>query len=129
LQGLDSMTPEEIWDRRSSGAVKLHFLQKGLALRATAADSFGPDGDYQRLETAGEQTPRILAFQRGRDAVAIVSRFWKKYGAEFGGASVLLPEGSWDNALTGATNLVGQTSIQDILGPFPCAMLKRAGSA
>ncbi len=124
LDSLDDSSPAEIWDARASGLVKLHFLRKGLSLRSDRSHSFGPMGGYARLDARGTHASRVFSFMRGTDVIAVVSRLWTKFGSDFGETTLTLPEGSWVNVLTGM-DLLGTMSIQDILGPFPGAMLER----
>lgn len=102
--------------------VKLHLLQRGLALRARKADAFGPHGAYTPLDAG----PGVCAFSRGIAEVLVVApvRGWEA-------AELQVPEGLrglWRCALTdepvelGAKAPVASLVVQ----PYGVALLERA---
>lgn len=118
-------SPEELWEQRSSGTVKMHVLMKGLAVRQQYPDCFGAQGTYRALSATGARADRVLAYQRGQDVVVVVTRWWLKNGDQFGDTSLELPEGRWTNVMTGASGLEGRLTLPQALGPFPSAILTR----
>src|SRR5690606_27671975 len=80
LAALDTLSADALWQERDSGAVKLHVLRQGLALRAAHPQAFGAQGSYQGLNVSDSATERFIAFQRGGEVVTIISRWHLKHG-------------------------------------------------
>ncbi len=125
LAELDSVPVDTLWAERENGCVKLWCLRQGLALRGRRPECFGPEGDYTPLSPDGSQADRVLAFRRGKDVIALITRWWLKCGSDFGDTSLKLPEGTWMNPLTGRGQFTGTVQVNDLLQPLPVAVLER----
>lgn len=127
LNTLDETSVDTLWETRADGRIKLHVLRSGLKLRAAKETCFGPRGTYQALNAEGPHAGRVLAFRRGDDVLAVISRYWCKHGDRFDDTTLTLPEGNWRNVLTRKDGLSGKVSLNNLLYPLPCAMLVRTG--
>lgn len=125
LAELESAAPELLWETREHGAVKMFFVRETLALRARQRACFGADGHYIPLSPTGSHADRVLAFQRGRNVVTVVGRWWMKHGSEFGTTTIALPPGTWTNVLTKRGPVRDTVDLASLLGPFPAAVLER----
>lgn len=128
--GLEGRSPEELWASRHDGAVKLHVIQRALALRRRRADAFGARGAYRALTAEGPRAQRLVAFDRGPDVVVAVSRWWAKHGDDFSATSLQLAAGTWKNVLLNQTSLLrGQVPLDALFGPLPVCILERQTGA
>ncbi len=103
---------------------KLLVTSRALRLRRDRPDLFGPSGTYEPLRGTG---PHLVGFVRGAGAVSLATR-WPTRLAVAGGwvdATVLLPAGSWTDALTGRHVDGGTQPVAGMLAALPVALLVR----
>ncbi len=127
LEGLEGLSPMEVWERRASGAAKLYVLRRALSVRASLPDCFGERGAYRPLAASGGRAGRVLAFRRGEAVISVTTLWWLVHGDDFEGTTFALPPGTWLNCFT-QTPWEGEVSLSSLLGPFPCALLTRTGA-
>lgn len=125
LVDLARATPAEIWARRAEGLPKLWLVKQSLALRRRRPDAFGPAGDYAPLAARGERAAHVVAFLRGGEVATVVPRFAARLGGRWHDTTVALPEGSWENELTGERVPGGDVALAELLRTFPVALLSR----
>jgi (1->4)-alpha-D-glucan 1-alpha-D-glucosylmutase len=124
------------------GRVKLFLIHRALKARRERKGLFG-EGDYTKMETAGEFQDYLVAFARSRGdirALTIVPRFLTGLIGEkdlpFGQSvwrdtSLLLPDGysgSFTDAFTGQEIRAKRTlPVGDVLSHFPVSLLVGGG--
>jgi (1->4)-alpha-D-glucan 1-alpha-D-glucosylmutase len=109
------------WD---SGLPKLWMTLRVLGVRRERAADFSAQSKYQPLVAQGTHLGRLLAFRRGENLIAIVPRFTRALGGEWGDTRLPLPGGVWRNCLTEAT--VRREVVPDeLFKSFPVALLIR----
>jgi (1->4)-alpha-D-glucan 1-alpha-D-glucosylmutase len=69
----------------------------------------------------------MLAFQRGENLIAVVPRFSMSLRDGWQDTLLPLPQGAWNNALTGET-LRGEVPAEDLFRRYPVALLLRTGA-
>jgi (1->4)-alpha-D-glucan 1-alpha-D-glucosylmutase len=117
--------PEAIWARAEEGLPKLWLIQRTLALRHAHPEWFDGQAGYTPLpveEDAG------VAFLRGESLAVVVPRLARTYRPRWGELDVSLPEGQWRNVLNQSGLPGGRTSLRDLLGRFPVALLVQEGA-
>lgn len=120
------MTPEQILAREEEGLPKLWVAHRALALRREHPEWFSPEAPYEPLPCSGIKAEHLIAFVRGDRVATIVSRWPIRLGDSWAGAAISLPEGKWNNVLTGETVPGGTSRIQPLLRRFPVALLVRS---
>jgi (1->4)-alpha-D-glucan 1-alpha-D-glucosylmutase len=136
LRGLETATPEDVWQRIDEGLPKLWVIRRTLALRRRRPDLFGPSGSYRPLSAEGPKARHVVAFMRGGAAVTIVPRLLMGLGDDWpltGGTSVKgwvdtvleVPAGKWRNEMTEDAVRGGRQRLADVLRRFPVALLSR----
>ncbi|WP_226346381.1 malto-oligosyltrehalose synthase [Agilicoccus flavus] len=119
-------------------AEKLLFTHRLLRLRAAEPDLFG-SGTYEPLPTDSDHAlgfsrtltaGRIagaLGFGRDAAAVTLVTRAPARLAAAggWGDATVTLPEGEWEDVVTGAVVAGGTVPVATLLDTHPVAVLLR----
>jgi (1->4)-alpha-D-glucan 1-alpha-D-glucosylmutase len=99
----------------TSETMKLHVIQRALALRARRPEAFA--GAYDPV-AAG---PGTVAFTRGEGEVLVVVAVRDE------DAPVDVAPGAWADVLTGARHEVtGPTAVRQLTGPYGLALLERA---
>ena len=120
----------------AEGQAKMHVILKGLALRKAHPQVFH-GGKYQALYAEGGCEENAVAFSLsagGTTVVAVAPRLFARTLeraaprmfpiGEFWGESVLpLPEGEFENVLTGARHAGGRIPLSILLREFPVALL------
>jgi (1->4)-alpha-D-glucan 1-alpha-D-glucosylmutase len=120
LRWIGSATPQEVWERRDTGAPKLLVTSAALRLRRELADQF--EGRYERIEVTGEAPDRAIAYRRGDRVIAVVPRL--PLSTDVTDTSVELPPGPWRDLFTGTRFDGGRTAVTDLLAGFPVALLR-----
>jgi (1->4)-alpha-D-glucan 1-alpha-D-glucosylmutase len=115
LEALDSPGAPVVDD---SGAAKLHVVSRALRLRRDHPEWFLTDGTYRPLDAG----PRALAFCRADRVVTVVPL--RALSTTWDDDVVDLPEGTWQNVLTGMD--VDSNRLADLLADFPVALLVKA---
>jgi (1->4)-alpha-D-glucan 1-alpha-D-glucosylmutase len=109
------------WD---SGLPKLWMTARVLGVRRERVADFSAQSKYQPLVAQGTHLGRLLAFRRGENLIAIVPRFTRVLGGEWGDTRLPLPGGVWRNCLTEA--IVRREVVPDeLFKSFPVALLIR----
>lgn len=119
------MTLDQVLQRRAEGFPKLWLIQKSLQFRARRPELFGAATTYQPLRLHGARARHAVAFQRGGGMVVVVPRLVMGLKGDWAETEVMLPEGEWDNVLTGGTVPGGACRLAELLQPFPVALLAR----
>ena len=103
---------------------KIRVVAAALRLRRSHPDSF-LHGGYLPVLATGEAGDHVVAFRRGEDILVAVTR-WTVRLAEtgWGDTVVPLPDGSWTDALNGAT-ATGPTSATKLFADLPVVLLVR----
>jgi (1->4)-alpha-D-glucan 1-alpha-D-glucosylmutase len=125
LSEVETLTAEEIWQRRDAGLPKLWLIRHALTLRRSRPDLFAGASGYETLAVHGERAEHALVFMRGGGAITIVPRLVLGLADEWGNTSVEVPQGNWRNELTGEELGGGQASLAGLLRKFPAALLVR----
>jgi (1->4)-alpha-D-glucan 1-alpha-D-glucosylmutase len=142
FQGLGSSSPRQLLETISDGRAKMHIVRKGLALRRELAELFRQP-TYVPLYADGGKEENICAFalrDGARTVVVVAPRFFATLMREsdlaplgataWGDSSLSLPEGTYENVLTGESHKVnGKARLADLLATFPVALLTRAAPA
>lgn len=110
---------------------KLHLTREILRLRKRRPDAFvGAKAAYRPLPSS---TGQVLCFARGDDpqVVTVAARLHQTLAnaTSFTEHTVVLPEGTWVDVLTGRTHPGGSVLHSDLLTRFPCAVLERIEDA
>jgi (1->4)-alpha-D-glucan 1-alpha-D-glucosylmutase len=103
---------------------KLRVVAAALRLRRERPTSF-LGGGYTPLPAAGDAAGHLVAFRRGTDVVAAVTRLSARL-SETGWATtaLALPEGTWNDRLSGA-RWRGSVDAVDLFAGLPVALLAR----
>lgn len=108
--------------RQTWDSAKLLVTARALAARRWLA----PAAPYTPLRADGEAAPHAVAFARGDSVVAVATRL--PVGLErrggWGGTTVTLPPGHWNDLLTGRP-YTGKVPLAHLLGRCPVALLER----
>ena len=103
---------------------KIQVVTTALRLRRSHPDTF-LRGDYIPVLASGQAGDHVVAFRRGDDIVVAVTRWTVRLEEAGWGDTVLpLPNGSWTDALTGAT-AAGPTSTAELFADLPVVLLVR----
>ena len=121
------MTPEAIRARSDDGLTKLHVTRTALHLRRSRPELFRKDAAYAPLPARGAKADHVVAFLRGDSAATVAVRLPITLGDSWGDTTVSLPEGAWQNLLTGDPVPGGTVRLADLLRRFPVALLARKG--
>jgi (1->4)-alpha-D-glucan 1-alpha-D-glucosylmutase len=117
-------TPEQALARMDEGVPKLWLIRRALCARQSRPAAFGGGeaGRYRPLVATGARAEHAVAFQRGRDVVAVVPRLVLGLREDWEDTALALPPGRWRNALTG-DDASGRVPLSELLGRFPVALL------
>ncbi len=147
LAELDSLSMEQLWQRRAEGLPKLKLIQKALQFRRDVAGLFDARGSYEPLPAQGCKAAHVVAFARVQDnqaALVVVPRLLIRLGDGKGGSPcgeevwqdtrLVLPDAwrdsTWHNILTGERVSTcpgsGSTALPlgELLARFPVALLE-----
>jgi (1->4)-alpha-D-glucan 1-alpha-D-glucosylmutase len=135
LAELEKRAPKsaELLANLSDGRAKLHVIRQGLAVRKAHPELFH-GGEYHALHADGGFEENVIAFSLGGRVIAIAPRlFARRLGPDalapigdfWGEARVALPEGEFEDVLTGASHRGGARPMAELLAEFPVALLLR----
>jgi (1->4)-alpha-D-glucan 1-alpha-D-glucosylmutase len=135
LKELASASPSSLLESLSDGRAKLHVISKGLQLRKTRAATYDKPS-YSPLYADGGREENVCAFCVGDGAqrvVAVAPRLFAGLMKDddlapigegvWGESCLVLPEGEFENVLTGEKHAGGRTRVAEILATFPVALL------
>ncbi|MCX6503086.1 MAG: malto-oligosyltrehalose synthase [Microbacterium sp.] len=105
----------------ATGAAKLLLVSRALRLRRDAPRSFTR---YRPLQAVGPASDHVIAFDRG-GVIAVATRLPVALAAHggWGDTTVLLPAGTWRDAITGAEVAGGAAPLRAVLSRYPVALL------
>jgi (1->4)-alpha-D-glucan 1-alpha-D-glucosylmutase len=116
LAELDHLTPQQIWSRASDGLPKLWTIRQALRERG----KFGP---YQPIPVKGARAEHAVAFFRGPGIAVIAPRLVLGLNGQWLDTCLNLPQGEWNNVLSGEEIAGGDIRLAEVLGSFPVALL------
>src|SRR4051812_16980361 len=136
LKRLDSASSGRLLETLADGTAKLQVIRKGLEVRREFVDVFRQPA-YLPLYADGGKEDHIVAFAMrngARSVVAVAPRLFASLMREtdlaplgataWGDSSLSLPEGRYENVLTGEIHQVnGKVKVADLLAAFPVALL------
>ncbi|WP_024288114.1 malto-oligosyltrehalose synthase [Cellulomonas sp. KRMCY2] len=127
LDRLEVESPRDLADE------KLLVVSRCLRVRRDHPDAFiGPDAGYTPLPCSSGNAIVFARTEAGRPrAVTVATRLalaLERLGG-WGEHTVVLPEGTWRDELTGRTVAGGVVRLADLLGDLPVALLVRDGQA
>ncbi len=106
---------------------KFHVTREILRLRRRLPEVFV--GDAAAYRPLPSSTGHALCFARGDDprVVTIASRLHRDLAKQDGFTehSVVLPEGTWRDVLTGSEHEGGTVLLAEVLHRYPCAVLEK----
>jgi (1->4)-alpha-D-glucan 1-alpha-D-glucosylmutase len=105
------------------GEQKLWLLRRALGLRRERPECFDARGTYTPLTVEGDESHRVVAFQRGTGVVVVAPRLTLSLTRGWRGTHVVLPEGELIDVLTGERVKSGR--LEDLAARFPVALLAR----
>ena len=100
LGELNSLSVEQVWQRREEGLPKLWLTCKALQFRRRHPELFGAGSTYEPLQAQGSKTVHALAFARAGAVVTIVPRLVIGLKNDWAETTLRLPDGTWHNELT-----------------------------
>jgi (1->4)-alpha-D-glucan 1-alpha-D-glucosylmutase len=118
-----------IMERMEDGMPKMWVIHRALELRREHPEWFGCKAGYAPLEVSGAKADNVIAYLRGGAVATVAPRLTTKVMDAWRDTSVLLPEGTWTNRLTGAAMSGGTVAMRALLREFPVALLVREGGA
>ncbi len=125
LGELAHLSPETIMERMEEGLPKLWLIRQVLQLRQSHPDIFNESSAYVPIYAHGNKSDHLTAFMRGDRALVVAPRFVMKLNDDWDDTTVILPESSWYNILTGEKLAGGTVAIEELLSRFPVGMLIR----
>jgi (1->4)-alpha-D-glucan 1-alpha-D-glucosylmutase len=103
---------------------KIRVVKGALQLRRARPDTF-LRGGYHPVFAAGSAADHVVAFQRGDDVLAAVTRWTVRLEQNgWGDTAITVPDGSWTDILTGAV-LTGRVPATQLFAELPVALLER----
>jgi (1->4)-alpha-D-glucan 1-alpha-D-glucosylmutase len=119
------MDVDEIMPRMDSGMPKLHVVNKALQLRHEHPGWFGAEAAYTPIAVEGSKSDHLIAYLRGTSVAVFAPRWPLRLGGNWTGTSVELPQGQWNNILTGEVVMGGRQRVGSLLRRFQVALLTR----
>jgi (1->4)-alpha-D-glucan 1-alpha-D-glucosylmutase len=116
-----------VMGRLDDGMPKMWVIHQALQLRRERPEWFGADAVYAPLVVSGGKSDNVIAYMRGNAVATIVPRLSMKVMDAWRDTTVVLPEGTWTNRLTGAAMNGGSVPMRSLVREFPVALLVREG--
>ena len=116
---------EEIVRRMDDGLPKLWVVHNALCLRKERPEWFGAASGYTPMVAEGSKSEHVVAFLRADKVATIAPRWPLKLGSSWAGTTLQLPQGQWNNRLTGDQVQGGRVRVQTLLERFPVALLTK----
>jgi (1->4)-alpha-D-glucan 1-alpha-D-glucosylmutase len=107
------------------GLPKMWVTHQALQLRREKPGWFGAEAAYTPLVVEGPKSEYAIAYMRGDSLAVVVPRLSVKLGGAWRETTVMLPEGTWMNRLTGLVTNGGRVAVKALLNDFPVALLVR----
>jgi (1->4)-alpha-D-glucan 1-alpha-D-glucosylmutase len=125
LEGPDMA--RRVMERSHEGMPKMWVVYRALQMRKEHPEWFGEKAAYVPLIVEGSRSEHVVAYLRGESVVTVVPRWTTKVAGAWRDTSLLLPDGTWMNRLTGSTMQGGRVALRSLLRDFPVALLAREG--
>ena len=119
LGELNSLSVEQVWQRREEGLPKLWLACKALQFRRRHPELFGARSTYEPLHAQGSKAVHAVAFTRAGAVATIVPRLVIGLKNDWAETTLRLPEGTWHNELTGEDLPGGERLLSELLRPVP----------
>ncbi len=126
LHEMQTMSASQMMQRVDDGLPKLWTIHHALHLRREHPEWFGAESRYQPLEAAGVNRTHVVAYLRGDHVVTVVPRLTVALKGRWGDTALTVPEGEWNNLLSGQTVHGGKIPIAVLFQDFPVALLIRS---
>jgi (1->4)-alpha-D-glucan 1-alpha-D-glucosylmutase len=117
-----------VMERMDDGLPKMWVIHQALQLRRDRPEMFSADAVYTPLVVSGAKVDNVIAYMRGNAIATIVPRLTMKVMDAWRDTTVVLPEGTWTNRLTGAAMSGGAVQMRSLVREFPVALLVREDS-
>jgi (1->4)-alpha-D-glucan 1-alpha-D-glucosylmutase len=124
LKDMAAMKVAQVMKRIDEGLPKLWLVHHALQLRNERPELFGAAAAYVPVAAKGPQRERVIAYLRGNALMTVAPR-WSYDAKEWGETAIEIPQGRWNNRLTGAQVAGGRVRVGDLLAEFPGALLAR----
>jgi len=121
------MPVDDIMNRMDDALPKLWTIFQALHLRRNHPEWFGRNAAHIQMPVYGPKSDHLIAYLRGDHVAVIAPRWIFNLGGNFASTSIELPDGIWNNILTGETIEGGSLRAQNLLKRFPVALLTRDG--
>jgi (1->4)-alpha-D-glucan 1-alpha-D-glucosylmutase len=118
-----------VMERMDDGMPKMWVIHQALQLRHERPELFSADAAYMPLVVGGGRSDNVIAYMRSNAVATIVPRLTMKVMDAWRDTTVVLPEGTWTNRLTGAAMNGGAVQMRSLAREFPVALLVREGVA
>jgi (1->4)-alpha-D-glucan 1-alpha-D-glucosylmutase len=125
LQELVGAEPEAARQQTEQGGPKLWLIHRLLRHRQSSPASYGAGSTYQPLPVKGPEAMHAVAFFRSGGLAVVVPRLLGRLSADWGGTTVILPEGRWVDVLSEARFAGGEVAVEELFRRFPVAVLGR----
>ena len=134
--GKGARQPAALLADLADGRAKLHVIRQGLAVRKAHAALFH-GGEYRALYADGGYEEQLIAFSLHAGeatVVALAPRLFARrlgdaaapVGAYWGEARLSLPEGEYEDAISGRGQRGGARHVRELLADFPATLLVQA---
>jgi (1->4)-alpha-D-glucan 1-alpha-D-glucosylmutase len=128
LAELPALDAAAVMKRHEEGLPKLFLVHRALRVRSRNPAAFGRDGTYRAIHAEGPLAAHVVAYERGREVIAVAPRLSLRCADGWGDTAIALPPGTWVDELTGRRHVEASVRLDDVLGGFPVALLVRAGT-
>jgi (1->4)-alpha-D-glucan 1-alpha-D-glucosylmutase len=124
LSEVDEVEPERVMARADEGAPKLWLVSRLLRARRDRPELFSGSG-YAPVAARGAKARHAVSFVRDR-LLVVVPRMLFGLNGDWVDTTIDLPEGRWNDLLTGRS-VDGGTAVAlgSLLAAFPVAILAR----
>jgi (1->4)-alpha-D-glucan 1-alpha-D-glucosylmutase len=123
LKEIEGLSPDNILARIDEGLPKLWVIRQALHLRRRRPELFGPEGGYRPLYAQGTKAEHVVAFIRGDGVLSVSPRLIIGLQGDWADTVLELPEGFWENILTGEHVSGGTVRLREMLDRFPVGLL------
>ena len=125
LVEMRTLSAEETWQRRDTGLPKMWLMRQVLTLRRNRPEYFSGSSPYETLPVRGAKAQHAVVFMRGERAITVVPRLVLGLNGDWADTTIEIPEGAWQNELTGEDVPDGSVELAGLLRKFPLALLVR----
>jgi len=113
----------DVMARADEGVPKLWLIARLLERRRTRPELF-ESREYAPLEAAGAKARHVVAFNRG-GLVVVAPRLLAGLNGTWAETTIEVPDGEWEDVLTGARLGGGSHQIAHLFEAFPVAVLAK----